>query len=426
MPGHIVAGLDMGTAKICAVVAERNGRGIHVLGVGTAPASGMRKGMIINIDEAVQAIREAMKDAEKASGTRIRSVCTGISGSHMKGFFSSGATGIRGRDVGRRDIAQAIDSAKAVYIPLDREVLHVIPTEFVLDGQEGITNPSGMSGVRLEARVHIITGSVSAVQNLVKCCGRAGLDVQEIVVKPLASSVAVLSRDEREYGVVFVDIGGGTTDIAFFRENALRHLSVIGIGGAHLTSDLAIGLRIGLHEAEKLKLASGAACPGVVREQDEIRFSHAGEQERTLPRKYLVEILQPRCEEMLERIKGEIQACSGYELATCGVVLSGGVSVLSGFDTLAETVLGLPVRIGRPVAIPGLKEQEMSPAYATGIGLVVHALAESSGGSPYQEAVAGMMHRCRDAVRSATKYFTNFTIQNRKEEGGVVCLKSRK
>jgi len=426
MAGHIVAGLDMGTAKICAVVAERNGRGIHVLGVGTAPATGMRKGMIINIDETVQAIRTAMKNAEAASGTRIRSVCAGISGAHMRGFYSSGAAGIRGRDVSRRDIAHAIDSAKAVYIPLDREVLHVIPTEFVLDGQEGITNPAGMSGVRLEARVHIITGSLTAVQNLVKCCGRAGLEVQEMVVKPLASAASVLDREERECGVIFVDIGGGTTDIAFFRENALRHLSVIGIGGAHLTSDLAIGLRIGLAEAEKLKVASGAACPGVVREPEEVRFSHAGEQERVLPRKYLVEIIQPRCEEMLELIKKEIQACSGYELAPCGVVLSGGVPLLAGFGTLAESVLGLPVRIGRPVALQGLQEQEMTPAYATGLGLVVHALGGNGTGSSYQDVVAGIMDRCREAVRGTAKYLSYFTIQNRKEEGGVVCLKSRK
>lgn len=425
MPGRIVAGLDMGTAKICAVIAERTGRGMHVIGAGASPATGIRKGMIVNIDETVRSIREAMRSAESASGTRIKSVFAGISGGHIRGFYSSGAIGVRGREVTKKDITRAIDSAKTVYIPLDREVLHVIPTEFVLDGQDGISNPEGMSGVRLEARVHILTGAVSAIQNLVTCCERAGLEVEELVIKAIASAGAVLKREEKEYGVLLVDIGGGTTDIGFFRENSLRHLSVLGVGGAHLTSDIAIGLRIGIHEAEKLKLVSGAAYGGIIREAEEISVHLAEGQVRTLPRKYLVDIIQPRCEEMLEMIKQEIQACSGYELAPCGVVLAGGLSLLRGFDKLAETVLGLPVRIGSPTRLTGMKQTEMTPAYATGTGLVLHALAGEVAGFSSSDAVAGVMKQCRDAFRDAARYIATFGIQNKKE-GGIVCLKSRK
>lgn len=372
MGSQIVVGLDVGTTKVSAAVAEVNGAGATLLGIGTAPSTGMKKGTIVNIEATVESIRKAVKEAESFSGTRIKSVLVGISGMHIKGFSSAGAVGIRSKDVSGIDIDRAIDSAKAIYIPLDREVFHVIPAEFAVDEQEGIVNPMGMSGVRLEAKVHIITGAVSSLQNLQKCCAKADLGISDIIVKPLASAHSTLTRDEKEFGAVLVDIGGGTTEIALFKDGCMRHISVLGVGGDHLTNDIAIGFRVTMHEAENLKKTSGAAFAGMISSQEEILIKQAGGQERMIPRKYLAEIIQPRCEEMLESIKEEITHCLGYELATCGVVFSGGSSLLLGFDKMAEAVLGLPVRIGVPGNIKGMRALAEHPAYATSIGLLTY------------------------------------------------------
>jgi cell division protein FtsA len=253
MGGRLLVGLDVGSSKVCAVAAELNDRGVSILGVGEAPSKGLRKGTVIHMDATVDSIRKAVAEAEASAGIRIKSVAAGISGVHINGLSSNGAVGIRGKEVQPFDRERAIDSAKAIYIPLDREVLHVIPTEFTLDGQGGIIDPVGMAGVRLEAKVHIITGLASAVQNLMKCCEKAGLDVADIVFNPIASASAALSGDEMESGVVLVDIGGGTSDIVFFKNGALRHASVLGVGGAHVTNDIAVGLRANINEAEKLK-----------------------------------------------------------------------------------------------------------------------------------------------------------------------------
>lgn len=379
MGSHIAVGLDVGTTKVCALVAEVNGKGKHLLGIGTAPSKGMRKGMVVNIDSTVDSIKTSVAAAEACSGIRIKSVTVGISGSHVEGFTSTGVTGIRGKEVSLNDVNRAIDSAKAVYIPLDREVLHVMSMEFVLDGQGEIADPIGMSGVRLEARVHIITGAVSPVQNLVKCVERAGLDVEDIVFEPLASASSTVTKDEKEAGIVLVDIGGGTADIALFRDGSLRNVSVIGVGGAHITNDIAIGLRVNMNEAERLKKVCGSAVEGIAKNSsEEIQIRQTGDQERSIPRKYLIEIIQPRCEEMLQMIKREITTCLGYELATCGVILTGGCSLLNGFDTMAESVLGLPVRIGLPSNIKAINSAVASPVYATGAGL----LSYSSSGRP--------------------------------------------
>ncbi|MBA4372382.1 MAG: cell division protein FtsA [Thermodesulfovibrio sp.] len=428
MRQHIVVGLDVGTTKICGVAAQVQGSEINLLGMGVSPSAGLRKGMVINIDDAVASIRTALDETEACSGVRVRSVSVGISGSHVRGFESCGAVGIRGKEVSHTDVDRAIESARAVYIPLDREVLHVIPTEFILDGQEGITDPVGMSGVRLEAKVHIITGAVSSVQNLLKCCEKAGLDVVDLVFEPLASARAALTRDEKEAGVVLVDIGGGTTDIALFREGSLRHAAVLGVGGNHITNDIAVGLRIQMAEAERLKKTAGATEIGPDQEP-EVQMTQACGQVRSLRCADLASIIRPRCEEMLELVREELKRGFGYEHAVYGVVLTGGSSLLRGFDRMAELVLQLPVRIGRPEII-GTPEHAVAPAlrnpqYATGVGLVacssvvdrpriIHPVSANS-------LLGRMRHWAKDLFKNAETINPDY-----KKEGGMVCSKSKK
>lgn len=400
MGSQIVAGLDIGTTKVCAITAEINGKGMRILGMGSAGSTGLRKGFIINIDATVDAIKKAVKECETYSGTKIRSVIAGVSGSHIEGFNSAGLIGVRKKEVSFADVDHAIDSAKTVHIPLDREILHVIPTEFVLDEHEGIVDPIGMSGVRLEARVHIITGAVSPIQNLVKCCEKSGLGVADIVLEPLASAHATLTQEEKEFGAVLVDIGGGTTDIALFKDRFLRHVSVLGIGGAHLTNDIAIGLRISMYEAERLKKNFGAAVTGIITDDsEEIQIKHTGDKERTIPKKYLAEILQPRCEEMLTMIKEAVKECYGYELATCGIVLTGGCALLDGMDKMAEAVLGLPVRIGVPSNVTGLNARMANPMYATGVGLIAFNKASMSNRIFLPDVVSGVFGMMKDWVK---------------------------
>jgi cell division protein FtsA len=400
MGSQIVVGLDVGTTKVCAIAAEINGKGMRLLGMGNSDSTGIRKGLIINIDATVGAIKQAIAECEKFSGTKIRSVIVGVSGNHIQGFNSSGLVGVRKREVSFSDVDNAIDSAKTVHIPLDREILHVIPIEFVLDEHEGIADPIGMSGVRLEARVHIVTGAVSPVQNLIKCCEKSGLAVSDVVLEPLASANATLTQEEKEFGVVLVDIGGGTTDIALFKDGCLRHVSVLGIGGAHLTNDIAIGLRISMYEAERLKKSYGAAVTGIIADDsEEIQIKHTGDKERVIPRKYLAEILQPRCDEMLEIIKGAIKESYGYELATCGVVLTGGCALLEGLDKMAEAVLGLPVRIGTPSSVTGMNARMANPMYATGVGLISFNKTSMSNRIFLPEVFSGVFGIMKDWVK---------------------------
>lgn len=422
---HISVGLDVGTTKVCAVVADMGRKEAEILGLGIAPSQGLRKGIVINIDATVDSIKKAVKEAEASSGARIKSVSVGISGAHIKGFDSSGAVGLRGKEVSFADVSRSIDSAKAVYIPLDREVLHVMPTEFVLDGQDGITDPIGMSGVRLEARVHIITGAASPMQNLLKCCEKAGLEVSDIVFEPLASAHAALTKEEKESGSILVDLGGGTTDIALFKDGSLRYASVIGVGGNHFTNDIAVGLRITMSEAEKVKKTAGAAYERFVSDAEEIQITQAGGQMRTLPRKYVAEILQPRCEEILELIKEEIRKCSGHGTALCGVVVTGGASQLSGLDKMAESVLGLPVRAGSPEPLKGLKSEIKSPVYSTGVGLATYGNAPEAKDVAHAGLVSGVLGMVTDWVKDKFRYADYFNFNNRKE-GGMLCLKSRK
>ena len=394
MAGNLVVGLDVGTSKVCAVAAELNDRGVNILGVGEAPSKGLRKGIIINMDATIDSIKKAVMEVEASAGIRIKTVTAGISGAHIKGLDSYGAVGIRGKEVRHADMVRAIDSAKAIYIPLDREVLHVIPTDFILDGQEGIVDPAGMAGVRLEAKVHIITGVVSSIQNLMKCCEKAGLDVADIVFAPVASAGVSLSREETECGVLLADIGGGTTDMVFIKNGAVRHTSVLGVGGAHVTNDIAVGLRINVHEAEKLKRSHGAAYAGMVNGKDEVQINQTGGNTKTIPAQYISEIIQPRCEEMIGMMKEGFRACYGYEHATCGLVLTGGASLLQGFDKMAESLLGLPVRLGRPANIRGQMAAVANPVYSTGAGLVAYGYESSPGrvnhSDVFADLVAGM------------------------------------
>ncbi len=396
--GNIIVGLDVGTTKICVVVGEVINNKIEILGVSSSPSTGLRKGVVVNIEATVNSIRKAVETAETVSGVEINSVYVGISGGHIKGFNSIGASGIRGKEVTNDDIERVIDSAKAVYVPLDREVLHVIPTGYSLDGLNGIKDPVGMIGSRLEAKVYILTGAITSVQNLLKCCEKAGLEVIDIVFEPLASAEAILTEEEKEIGVAIVDIGGGTTDVILYRDGWLRHTSVLAVGGNHFTNDIAVGLGISVNEAEKIKKKFGHAVLSAIDESEEIKISQTGEI-AVIPRMKLCEIIHPRAEELIEIISNELKTCSGYEIASSGVVLTGGGSLLSGFDVLAAEIFGLPVRIGMPSKISGPKEFTCNPMYSTGIGLVLYGYNTEREMEIYPATFTGIFGKMKEWVK---------------------------
>ncbi len=368
---NLIVGLDIGTTKICCIVGNMTDEGLEIVGIGTSPSKGLRKGVVINIESTVEAIRKAIREAELMAGCEIKSVFAGIAGGHIKGLNSQGVIAIKNREVTEEDLQRVIDAAKAIAIPMDREVLHILPQEFIIDDQDGIREPLGMSGVRLEAKVHIVTGAVASAQNIVKSCNRAGVDVADIVLEQLASAEAVLSPDEKELGVALVDLGGGTSDIAIFSEGAIKHTSVLSIGGDHLTNDIAVGLRTPMAEAEKIKQAYGCCLTSMVGKDETIEVPSVGGREpRILSRQLLAEILEPRVEEIFSLVNRELIK-SGYgELIASGVVITGGSSILPGMPELAEQVFNLPVRRGNPANIGGLIDVVNSPIYATGVGLV--------------------------------------------------------
>ena len=371
--GEIIVGLDIGTTKICAIVGELTDSGIDIIGIGTHPSKGLRKGVVVNIEATVASIRRAVEEAELMAGAEITHVYTGIAGGHIKGFNSQGIVAVKEKEVREADIARVIDAAKAVAIPLDREVIHVLPQEFIIDDQGGIKEPLGMAGVRLEAKVHIVTGAVSSAQNIVKCANRTGLNVSDIVLQPLASAEAVLGEDEKELGVCLVDIGGGTTDIAIFSGGSIVHTAVIALGGNNLTSDIAIGLRTPANEAERIKQKYGCALASMVNKDETLDVPGVGgRQPRVISRQILCEILEPRVEEIFQLVHREIQKCGYEDLLASGVVITGGSTLLAGMPELAEEVIGLPVRRGMPRGIGGLVDVVKSPMYATGVGLVVY------------------------------------------------------
>jgi len=370
---NLIVGLDIGTTKICAIVGNVTEDGVDIVGIGTSPSRGLRKGVVINIETTVASIRKAIEEAELMAGCEIKSVYAGIAGGHIKGFNSQGVIAIKNREVSPDDVRRVIDAAKAIAIPMDREVIHILPQEFIIDDQDGIREPLGMSGVRLEARVHIVTGAVASAQNIIKSCNRAGLDVADIVLEQLASSEAVISPEEKEIGVALVDIGGGTTDIAIFVDGAIKHTSVLSLGGNHLTNDIAVGLRTPMAEAEKIKQKYGCCYTSLVGKEETIEVpSVGGRKPRVLSRQLLAEILEPRMEEIYTLVNREIVKSGFEDQIASGVVITGGTSILEGMPELAEQIFNLPVRRGLPQEIGGLVDVVNSPVYATGVGLVVY------------------------------------------------------
>ncbi len=372
---ELIVGLDLGTTKICAVVGEITSEGIDIVGVGTYPSIGMRGGVVVNIDQTVNSIRRAVTEAELMAWCEIRSVVAGVAGTHVQSLNSHGVIAVKSREVTQADIDRVLDAAKTIAMPYDRQILHVLPQQFIVDEQEGILNPIGMSGVRLEAKVHIITGAISAVQNIVKCCEKAGLLVEDVVLESLASSESVLDKDEKHLGVALVDIGGGTSDVAVFLDHAIRYSCVVGLGGNHITSDISVGLRTSMEEAEKIKKRFGCALVEQVSQQEVIEVGSVGGQKpRQLAHSVLAQIIEARSEEIVKIIEWELVRSSYMESLHAGVVLTGGVALLPGIRDLAENVFDLPVRVGVPYHFGGLKELVGNPMFATATGLLIYGL----------------------------------------------------
>jgi len=372
---ELLVGLDIGTTKICAVVGEPTREGLDIVGIGTHPSVGLRKGVVVDIESTVESIKRAVEEAELMAGCEINSVYTGIAGGHIQGFNSQGVIAIKSREVTQQDIDRVIDAAKAVAIPFDREVIHILPQEFIIDDQTGIHNPLGMSGVRLEARVHIVTGAVTSAQNIVKCCNRAGLDVCDIVLESLASAEAVLTPQERKLGVALVDFGGGTSDLAIFADSSIRHTSVLSLGGNNLTNDIAVGLRTPIEEAEKIKQRFGCALTSMIQKDETIQVpSVGGGKPRVLSRKILGEIIEPRVEEICTLLHRAMVRAGCMNNVASGVVFTGGSASLPGLNELAEQIFNMPVRTGSPNHVGGLADVVRNPMYATGVGLVLYAM----------------------------------------------------
>jgi cell division protein FtsA len=381
---NLVVGLDIGTSKVLAIVGEVTPVGdVEIIGVGHHPSRGMKKGVVVNIESTVQSIQRAVEEAELMAGCQIQSVFAGIAGSHIRSINSHGTVAIKDKEVGPGDVDRVIESARALAIPADQKVLHVLPQEFIIDGQEGIREPIGMSGVRLEAKVHIVTGAVSAAQNIVKCVRRCGLEVDDIILEQLASSISVLTEDEKELGVCMVDIGGGTTDISVFTEGAIRHTAVIPIAGDQVTNDIAVALRTPTANAEEIKKKYGCALTQLAASEESIEVPSVGDRPpRKLARQTLAEVIEPRIEELYGLILAELRRSGFEDVIGSGIVLTGGSSKMEGMIDLAEEVFHMPVRLGIPQGVGGLSGVVHNPIYATGVGLVLYG-AKARGGSRY-------------------------------------------
>ncbi len=390
----------MGTTKICCVIAEpARAGGLDIVGVGAAPSRGLRKGVVVNIESTVEAIKHAVAEAEQMAGAEVSGVYAGVAGGHIRGVNSRGVVAVSGRDreVNGTDVERAIEAARAINLPQDREIVHVLPQTFVVDEQDGIREPVGMTGVRLEVEVHVVTGAITSVQNVVRSVNRAGLTVHDIVLEPLASAEAVLYPEERELGVVLIDIGGGTTDVAFFRDGAIWHTAILPLGGDHVTNDIAVGLRTPVAEAEDLKRRYACALTALVSPEETVEVaSIGGRKPRQLSRQILSEIVQPRMEEVFTLVVRELARAGFHDAATAGVVVTGGTAIMEGVPELAEAVFDLPVRRGVPETVGGLADVVKSPVYATGVGLALYgARAEDRVPPPSKDrsAVARLVRR---------------------------------
>ena len=376
---NLIVGLDIGTTKVCAVIGEYNEQGaLEITGVGLCPSFGLRRGVVINIESTLRSVAQAIEAAEMMSGREVTSVYTGIAGAHIEGINSRGVVAVtgRGREITKEDVDRVIDAAKAVVIPMDREVLHVIPQEFIVDDQGGVKDPIDMIGIRLEAEVHIITGSVTSAQNLLKCVNRAGFRVNDIVLQSLASAQSVVSPDEKELGCLLIDLGGGTTDVLVHLEGAPYHTTVIAVGGNQVTSDLAIMLKIPQDAAERIKKESGCCYMPLVESDEEVLLPGVGNwPAQAIPRKEICRIVQPRMTEIFNLVKEQLQKKSYLGMLGGGIVLTGGGSLLSGTAELAQEVFGLPARVGYPAKVGGLTSEYQSPIYATAVGLVLYGAA---------------------------------------------------
>jgi cell division protein FtsA len=379
----LIVGLDIGTTKICCIVAARGETGVDIVGIGTHPSRGLRKGVVVDIDATVDSIKRAVEEAELMAECEIASVYAGIAGGHIQGMNSHGIVPVKDREVRESDVRRVIDAAKAVAIPMDREVIHVIPQEFIVDDQDGIREPLGMSGVRLEAKIHIVTAAVTSAQNIVRSANKAGLNVIDIVLEPLASAEAVLTSDERELGVCLIDIGGGTTDVAVFGDGSIKHTCVLGLGGYHISNDIAVGLRTPFDEAERIKKRFGVAAARFLGSDDVITVpSVGGRRPREVSRKILCEIIEPRVDEILSLARQELVRARLEDRVPSGVVLTGGCAALEGITDLAEEIFEVPVRLGTPMHISGLEDVVRSPMHATGVGLVLFGVSQRQGRAP--------------------------------------------
>jgi cell division protein FtsA len=402
-----VVGLDIGTSKVCTVVGELvDEGGVDVIGLGVAESKGLKRGVVVNLEAAVESIKKSIEEAELMAGVEIGTVHLGLSGPHIKGFNSRGVVAVAGknREVTRDDVRRAIEAARAVSLPAGREILHVLPQDFVVDEQEGIGAPVGLTGARLEVNVHIVTGSVTATQNLIACVNRAGVEVTDTVISQLSAAAAVLTPDEKELGVALLDVGGGTADLAIFERGSLWHTAVIAVGGDHFTNDIAVGLRTPIPEADKIKRRSGCALSSMVDEDETIEVaSVGGRRPRVMARRILSDILQPRAEEIFHLVWDEISK-AGYEKSlNSGMVLTGGGAILDGMSEIAEQIFDLPIRRGWPTGVGGLADHVANPAYATAVGLVVYA--EKHRGSEGVRTGGGALTRMVGRLRTVFKEF---------------------
>lgn len=389
---NLIVGLDIGTSKIVAIVGEVTTDGeIEIVGLGSHPSRGLKKGVVVNIESTVQSIQRAVEEAELMAGCQINSVYAGIAGNHIKSINSHGIVAIKDREVSDSDLDRVIDAARAVAIPADQRILHILPQEFVIDDQEGIREPIGMSGVRLEAKVHLVTGAVGAAQNIIKCVRRCGLEVDDIILEQLASSYSVLTDDEKELGVCLVDIGGGTTDIAVFTDGAIRHTAVIPIAGDQVTNDIAVALRTPTQYADEIKIKYACALRQLANPEETIEVPSVGDRPpRKLSRQTLAEVVEPRYDELLSLVQAELRKSGFEDIVAAGIVLTGGSSKMEGVVDLAEEIFHMPVRLGVPQYVSGLSDVVSNPIYATGVGLLLFGEQHQSSGTQYFSAEGGV------------------------------------